>query len=210
MTSFRKDFFLNKPGIRTLAALLLTLSLGLAIASPLDAQEKDKKKKKNPPIVNNSSANPIVPLADEQQIEYMISEVLGAWQIGDTERMHKGYAEDVSIVNGAWSTPILGWTNYLALYQQQRTRLKQVRLDRTNTYVKVNGTTAWACYQWEFAATMDGVPSAARGQTTLVLVKRDNRWLIAHDHTSVTQASQPGVTPGPQGAPAPQENKPPA
>jgi ketosteroid isomerase-like protein len=65
-----------------------------------------------------------------------------------------------------------------------------VRLDRSNTYIKVNGATAWACYQWEFSAVVNGAPAAARGQTTYVLVKKDARWLIAHDHTSVVQSTQ--------------------
>jgi ketosteroid isomerase-like protein len=202
--------FRRVSGLQFIAALLLTFAFGLALASPLAAQEKDKKKKKNPPVVDNNSANPIVPLSDEQQIDYMISEVLGAWQIGDSERMHKYYSEEVTVVNGAWAPPVIGWTNYLVLYQQQRTHMKQVRLDRTNTYVKVNGTTAWACYQWEFASTFDGVPTAARGQTTLVLIKKENRWLIAHDHTSVVQTSKPGDPTGMPGGPAAQQDKPPA
>lgn len=170
--------------------LFLAIGLLLAAAGPAAAQEKNKKKKKEAAITDNGSSNPIIPLTDEQQIDYMISEVLGAWQIGDTDRMHKDYVEDVSVVNGGWAPPILGWSNYLALYKQQRATMQQVRLDRSNTYIKVNGNTAWACYQWEFAAVINGTPSAARGQTTYVLVKRDNRWLIAHDHTSIVQSVQ--------------------
>ena len=45
---------------------------------------------------------------------------------------------------------------------------RQVRLDRSNTVIKVAGNLAWACYQWDFAATVDGQPSTAQGQTTLV------------------------------------------
>jgi uncharacterized protein (TIGR02246 family) len=172
-----------------LVAMIALLSFSVL---PCDAQQKDKKKKKDSaPLVDNNSANPIVPLSDEQQIDYMISEVLGAWQIGDSERMHKSYAEDVSVVNGGFAPPVLGWANYQALYKEQRAKMKQVRMDRSNTYIKVNGNTAWACFQWEFAAVIEGAPSAARGQTTYVFIKKDNRWLIAHDHTSVVQSVQP-------------------
>jgi ketosteroid isomerase-like protein len=135
----------------------------------------------------------------------MISEVLGAWQIGDSDRMHKNYTDDVSVVNGGWAPPILGWTSYEALYKLQRAKMQQVRMDRSNTYIKVNGNTAWACFQWDFSAVMDGNPSAARGQTTYVFVKRENHWLIAHDHTSVVQTAQPqppaGVAPTGTAAP---------
>jgi uncharacterized protein (TIGR02246 family) len=192
----------RSPRFYVLLAMIAMLSLS---ALPSDAQQKDKKKKKDAPLVDNNSANPIVPLTDEQQIDYMISEVLGAWQIGDSERMHKSYAEDVSIVNGGFAPPVLGWANYQALYKEQRAKMKQVRMDRSNTYIKVNGTTAWACFQWEFAAVIDGTPSAARGHTTYVFVKKDNRWLIAHDHTSVVQSVQPQQPSGtvPQGTAGP-------
>jgi len=182
-----------RSGTRRFFAALAFLVMALSLAVSSDGQQKDKKKKDKdaPPRVDNNSANPVVPLTDEQQIEYMISELLGAWQIGDSERMHKSYSEDVSVVNGGWAPPILGWSNYEMLYKQQRSKMQQVRLDRSNTYVKVNGNTAWACFQWDFSAVIDGNPSGARGQTTYVLVKKDNRWLITHDHTSVVQTAQP-------------------
>jgi len=199
-------------GFRKILLMALLVAISLATVPGADAQ--NKKKKNEPPKVNNDSANPVVPLTDEQQIDYMLSEYLGAWQIGDAERLHKNYAEDVSVVSGGWNAPVIGWTNFLAMYQQQRLHLKQVRMDRMNTYIKVNGTTAWTCYQWEFEAVVDGTPKEARGQTTLVLVKKENRWLITHDHTSIaesTKQSQPAAAPGgaPANTPSP-ENKPPS
>src|SRR4029077_20628241 len=100
-------------------------------------------------------------------------------------RMRKSYSDDVSVVNGGRAAPILGWVNYEALFKLQRSKMQQVRMDRSNTYIKVNGNTAWACFQWEFAAVIEGNPSAARGQSTYVFIKKDKRWMIAHDNTSV-------------------------
>src|SRR5260370_35669124 len=96
-----------------------------------------------------------IAVADEQRSDYTHSEMLGAWQLGDIEKLHKDYADDVAIVNGSWAPPILGWTNYLAVYEQQRARMQQVRMDRSNTYIKVSGTVGWACYQWDFAAVVE-------------------------------------------------------
>jgi len=217
MAEIRAIFFNDRRKTlpRLAIALLATLAMALSLAAPGAHAQNDKKKKKNePPKVNNDNTNPVVPLTDEQQIDYMLSEYLGAWQLGDTERMHKFYSDDVSVVNGGWAAPVVGWTNFLALYEQQKSHLQRVRLDRMNTYIKVNGTTAWACYQWEFEALVDGALTLAHGQTTLVLVKKDVRWLIAHDHTSVVDSKKQGQ-PGsaPNGAPAStpnQESKPPA
>jgi ketosteroid isomerase-like protein len=181
-------------------SLLLAVAVFLGVASSALGQNKDKKNKKKDNTPAADSTNPLIPMSDEQQIDYMISEMLGAWQIGDIEKLHKDYADDVSVVSGAWAPPVFGWTSYLALYQQQRARMQQVRMDRFNSYIKVNGVNAWACYQWDFAATVDGQPMTAQGQTTLVMEKRNNHWVIAHNHTSLVQVAPVGT---PTGTPAP-------
>ena len=179
----------------------LAAALSVSCISLLAAQQKDKKKKKDSTPATDSS-NTLIPLSDEQQIDYMLSEMLGAWQLGDIEKLRKDYADDVSVVNGSWAPPVIGWTSYLAIYQQQRARMQQVRMDRLNTYIKVNGATGWACYQWDFAAIVDGRPVSAQGQATVVLEKRNNRWVIVHNHTSLVQNLQPAA---PANAPSGQQ-----
>jgi ketosteroid isomerase-like protein len=182
-----KNNFEIRRAVRMLQAtfpLFLATVLFLACASPAAAQ-KDKKKK----TTDTADSDTFSALTNEQQIDYTISEMLGAWQLGDVEKMHKDYADDVSIVNGSWAPPIIGWTNYLAIYQLQRARMSQVRMDRSNTYIKVSGTLAWSCYQWDFGAIVDGQQTESQGHTTLVLEKRNNRWVIVHNHTSLVQTA---------------------
>jgi ketosteroid isomerase-like protein len=181
--------------LRNAMILLIAFELLLTSVSPAVAQQKDKKKKKDAAA---DTGGPIIPLTDEQQIDYMISEMLGAWQLGEIERLHRAYADDVVVVSGAYAAPVIGWNNYLASYQLQKARMQQVRMDRINTFIKVDGTFGWACYQWDFSAVVDGQPSAARGQTTLVLEKRNNRWVIVHNHTSLVPSAPP---PSPSGMP---------
>jgi ketosteroid isomerase-like protein len=172
--------------LRRGSALLFVLSLSLAVTAA--AAQKDKKKKKDdttPPPAPGS----VIPVPDEQKIDYEISEMLGAWQVGDIEKLHKNIGDDVVMVNGMWAPPVIGWANYLASYKMQRARSQQARLERTNTLIRVSGNVAWASYQWDFSAVVDGRPSAAQGQTTLVLQKRGDTWLIVHNHTSLVQAS---------------------
>jgi ketosteroid isomerase-like protein len=179
---------------RVVPSLLLCAAILLGLAGPAATQQKDKKKKNDAP---KSDGQPTIPMSDEQQIDYMISSMLGAWQVGDVDKLHQSYADDVTLVSGVWAPPVMGWANYGPSFQQQRARMQQVRMDRTNTFIKVDGTVAWACYQWDFEATVDGRPSASRGQTTLVMEKRNNRWLIVHNHTSVVQTVQPGAPTSP-------------
>ena len=178
--------------LRALFVLFVCFTISLSITSPLAAQQKDKKKKKdsNPPADTHTT----IPMPDEQQIDYNISEMLGAWQLGDVDRLHKTYADDAVFVSGLWEPPVFGWSNFLPLYQLQRARMQQVRYDRVNTYIKVSGTVGWACYQWDFSGTVDGASMTARGQTTLVFEKRNDHWLIVHNHTSVAQAAPPTTT----------------
>jgi len=177
---FRKHY-----AIRRGFLLLFSLLLGLTLASTAAAQ---KKKKNDAP----STSAPTVQTPEEQKIDNAIGEMLGAWQLGDVEKLHAHYADDVDVVNGMWAPPVVGWPNYLMSYQSQRTRSQQVRLDRSNTLIRLapSGNTAWACYQWEFSAVVDGTPTSAFGQTTLVFEKRNDVWLIVHNHTSLIQASQ--------------------
>jgi ketosteroid isomerase-like protein len=191
--------------LRTLFALAVCIAIFFSMASPAAAQ-KEKKKKKDSKA--SAESHTTIPMPDEQQIDYKISEVLGAWQLGDIDRLHQAYADDAVFVSGVWAPPVFGWSNYLPLYQQQRARMQQVRFDRLNTFIKVSGAVGWACYQWDFGGIVDGQPMISRGQTTLVFEKRNDRWLIVHNHTSVAQAT-PTTTPQPQqAAPPPNTSQP--
>lgn len=176
--------------------LAFLLAAGFLLTSLSSPGQKDKKKKKDEP---NTSTTTL--MSDEQQIDFMLSEMMGAWQVGDVEKLHSTFADDVSVVASAtWAPPVMGWANYLAVYQQQRARMQKVRMDRTNTFIKVKGDVAWACYQWNFTATLDGQPMQSQGQTTVVMEKRNGHWVIVHNHMSLTPP--PATTPTPQQAPA--------
>jgi ketosteroid isomerase-like protein len=170
--------------------VLLFLVLSLAMASSAAAQKKKKGTDDSQPVPPPSV---VASAPDQQKIDYVIGEFLGAWQLGDIEKMHKNVADDVSVVAGTWTPPAVGWTNYVTAYDTQRIRMQQVRLDRSNTLIRIapSATFAWACYQWDFSAVVDGVPMAAQGQTTLIFEKKDGNWVIVHNHTSLVQASQP-------------------
>ena len=181
----------NRCARRAVVALGLCLLMLVAGATQADAQQKDKKNKNNSPIPTATTTGPTIPLSDEQQIDYLVSTNLGAWQVGDVDKLHGTYADDVTIVQGPYMPPVVGWNNYLPLYQQQHARMQQVRMDRSNTVVKLNGNCAWATFQWDFSAVIDGQASASQGHMTLVMDKRNGKWLITLNHTSVAEQSAP-------------------
>jgi ketosteroid isomerase-like protein len=167
----------------TAAAALALLLLG---ALPMLAQkQKNQKESDKKAAAEVTGVASLMPLPDSQAIELMLSQMLAAWQIGDADLLHTFYADDVLVVSGAWEPPLQGWPSYLQAYQAQRARTQSVRLERTNTFTKVQGDAAWCTYQWEFNGQVDGGQSNAVGHTTLMLQKRAGKWLIVLNHTSM-------------------------
>ena len=169
-----------------------------ACALPAAAQKQQKQQKPE----ETKDTTPLVPLSDQQAVDESITQMLGAWQIGDVALMHKYYADDVLVVSGYWEPPIVGWEKYLQAYERQRGRMMGVQLNRANTYLRVVGNTAWALYQWTFTGQVDGKASGYRGHTSLVLEKRGGNWVIVLNHTSI--AEMPPAAPAPPAAAPPQ------
>lgn len=157
------------------------LFLILAVASGIRGGQKNRKPK-NSENASEQAASLPVPAAD--QIDHDIGEMLGAFQIGELETMHKHYADNATFVSGAFEPPVVGWQNYAALYVRQRAAFQGMQVIRRNTLVFTHGDVAWASYQWELIANLDGKPYSAQGQTTLVFNKVGDAWLIVHNHTS--------------------------
>ncbi len=171
----------------------LGVCLALALLALPAARARQKKKENQTKAAESSRLS--LPLTPAQEINKRISEMLAAWQIGDTKMMHRYYANDVTVVSGLDQPLIMGWQNYLAAYERQRARITQAQIVRRNTYVNVQGDVAWASYQWEFTGLVDGKPSTDRGHTTLIFEKRNGAWLIVHNHTSLDAASPPPKPP---------------
>ncbi|HXZ12016.1 MAG TPA: nuclear transport factor 2 family protein [Candidatus Sulfotelmatobacter sp.] len=182
-----------------IARFLAALIALLLISSGTWAQKKQKNK---PP--DDNTPMPAIPLPVADQIDNDIGEMLGAFQVGNIEVMHKHYAENATWVRGTYEPLLVGWPNYLAVYQQQRANFQGMQLIRRNTTIFNHGDMAWAAYQWEFLSVVEGKPFNARGHTTLVLMKVGDNWLIVHNHTSqICQATpwQPLQQPGLQAQP---------
>ena len=177
------------------SVLLVVFLLTALAAGPAAAQKKKGVKASERPA-------PLAKSPEGDQIDMLISEMLAVWQVGDTEMLHKYFADDVTVVSGAWEPPLIGWAAYLKAYQAQRARMQSGRLDRRNTLIATRGNLAWADYQWDFVATVENQPVSARGHTTLVLEKRAGRWVIVHNHTSAVSEAQPPPSTRPS-APSP-------
>ena len=183
------------------AALAVLL---MAVALPAAAQKKDKKKQQ-PQTQAASDDKSMPPVSDTQAVDQAIGQSLGYWQIGDVDSLHKYYSDDVVVVTGDWSPPLIGWDNYAKAYLAQRARVVGGRMDRTNTILKVEGNMAWATYQFYYVTSLENKMSESRGHTTLVLNKRGDRWLIVLNHSSIVESAFASPVPAAQ---PPQESRP--
>ena len=169
----------------------IVLGIALMAAVPANAQKKDKDKNKNAPAATDAAEEfkSAMRTPDSQAVDQAIGEALGYWQIGDSDSLHKYYADDVVMVSGAWEPPVIGWDSFLKAYQAQRAQVNGARMDRSNTLIEVNGNSAWATYQFLYAAQSEGKVVQFRGHTTLFLVKQGDRWLITLNHSSIVDSS---------------------
>jgi ketosteroid isomerase-like protein len=168
-------------------ALMLT-----AFTAPAAAQKKNKNQP-SPEVQSDSKA--LLPEPDSQAVDRAVGESLGYWQIGDIDSLHKYYSDDVVVVSGAWEQPVVGWDNFLKSYQAQRAAVTGGRVDRSNTYIKVNGNSAWATYQFVYTAMADNRVIQFHGHTTLVLNKQGDRWVIVLNHSSIVDSSTSNPAP---------------
>lgn len=169
------------------SAGLLAAALILAV-SPSGAGQKNKKNNSNASSDSTAVPLPNTPQVEANKINEDISEMLGAFQVGDADLMHKYYSDDCTFVQSTFDPPIVGWQNYVALYDREKAAFQGIQLIRRNTNVFVHGDVAWASYQWQFDSTWQGQPYITRGQTTLVLTKVNGNWLIVHNHTNEVMA----------------------
>lgn len=169
------------------------------LSAPAFAQKKNKNAGKD-----DGSALPMPPMPVPDELDHNIGEMLGAWQVGDVEAMHKYYDDNVTVVAGTYEPPIVGWANYVAAYQKMHARIQEMQFVRRNTFIYNRGDMAWAMYQWEFYGMVDRVrTNIVHGQTTLVFSKTGDRWLIVHNHTSEICDEAAAAAPGaPPSAPA--------
>jgi ketosteroid isomerase-like protein len=203
----------NKLGTTACVRYFIAATLIFAVSWAAGAAPNNQKKKKDQPAATSDQSAPTFTLPVLQQIDQAIGQMLGAFQIGDLEMMHKSYADNATFVSGSYAPPVVGWQNYAPIYQRGMAGFQGIQLMRRNTYIFNHGDVAWAMYQWELISTFNGQPYSAEGQTTLIFNKVGDNWLIVHNHTSeimpqqtapVQQSAtpqQPGQNPQPSAPP---------
>jgi ketosteroid isomerase-like protein len=170
------------------------------------------------PILRNRS--PIIVLA-------LLAPAL-AWTVGcgraggdDPTAIHKLLQEEVEAINardlkalsGIWSQDpgillfdvsppgrFQGWDRIGRSFKEFFDRLSEIHLKVDGVRVTVEGSLAYATYDWTMTGRMGSYVVDDRGQATAVYRKESGGWRLVHAHYS---AAPPGAAAAPTATPAP-------
>ena len=154
-------------------AFLLLLAVAFSITATSAGQDKKQKKVKQD-TKEDPMPMPPIPTADE--LDRNIGEMLGAWQVGDVDAMHKFYADDATFTSGAFEPPIVGFQNYVASYQKARTRFEGMQLIRKNTVDLFP-------HGFRLGFLSMGI-TGYRGRTAVQRARSNDRWFSARPETN--------------------------
>ena len=95
----------QKLGATTCARCFIAAVLMLAFAGTFSANQNNQKKKKDQASNAADASASVLPQSIPTQIDQAIGEMLGAFQLGDVETMHKHYADNATFVSGSYAPP---------------------------------------------------------------------------------------------------------
>ncbi len=125
---------------------------------------------------------------DEEEIRALIPKVLDAWCTLDIKKVDPYYAADANLAY--FDLAPMKYANW----QEYRTGVQKVFFDpnrsmagKVNNDVSVHhqGNLAWATFTWGAdLVSKQGMKSHVDGRWTMILEKRQGRWIIIHEHVS--------------------------
>ncbi len=124
--------------------------------------------------------------------------------------------EDLKALSGIWSQDkdivlfdveppgrFQGWDAIGRLYKNFFERVTEIHLTAGELRVTVDGSMAWASYDWAMTGRMGDYALDDRGQTTSIYRNGKEGWRLVHEHAS----SLPAMTPAPAASPTPGASK---
>ena len=106
-----------------------------------------------------------------------------AFNANDVDALVKLYAPDAVLVGPAGSTVNEGSDTIRKYYSRLEKSGDKVKMD-VRKVVVLDDNVAYVAGFDEFTAVRNGQTGTSSNGFTMVLVRRDNQWLIAHQHSS--------------------------
>lgn len=106
-----------------------------------------------------------------------------AFNANDVDALAKLYAPDAVLIGPAGSTVNEGSDTIRKYYSRLEKSGDKVKMD-VRKIVVLDDNVAYVAGFDEFTAVRNGQTGTSSNGFTMVLVRRDNQWLIAHQHSS--------------------------
>jgi len=106
-----------------------------------------------------------------------------AFNANDVDALAKLYAPDAVLIGPAGSTVYEGGDTIRKYYSRLEKSGDNVKMD-VRKVVVLDDNVAYVAGFDEFTAVRNGQTGTSSNGFTMVLVRRDNQWLIAHQHSS--------------------------
>jgi ketosteroid isomerase-like protein len=141
-----------------------------------------------------------------EQLRQRLQDVLNAWSTMDPDLAARYYAKDADLVffdivplqYKGWDEYYLGTKKMFANYQNLSIRLRE------DAQVHWRGDFAYATAIWDVFGTLaDGTQQKLDLRWTVILERRNNEWVVVHEHVSAPLTSDAG----PPSKPAAPEKK---
>lgn len=145
----------------------------------------------------------------QAEIQQIHERLVKAFETKNLVAMGDLYARDTSlVVFDPQTMMVVGWENNQKSWEEFFTMFDTLRFQITDTRIHVFPTAlvAWEAGTWRMeGVTSDGQTVQMEGRHTTVYEKREGKWVIVHDHTSVPlpppEAPGEALTPSAEGAP---------
>ena len=122
---------------------------------------------------------------EEAKVRDVVLANAAAFERGDFDGIAKVWAHDENIVVIESGHVEVGWQEFGEKHLKPELGiLKNVVYKLDDLRVRVNGNAAWASFTYNFEADVQDRHIVSQGVGTMVLEKREGRWLIVHSHTT--------------------------
>lgn len=140
--------------------------------------------------------NPVAPAraqtSDTAAVRRVVAAIAEMSQAGNIAALDTLFAHDawVQVIEGAGVNH--GWLDYRDHHlKPELERFRNFRLRYFDVEPQVRGNVAWAALRYEVAFDGPQGHSESEGRGTVILEKRDGRWVVVHRHTSGRRREQP-------------------
>jgi hypothetical protein len=162
----------SKPRVRAIVAAFALFICALTLVATGFARHEDETK---------------------QQINKTFDEYVTGWRTSNVEILSKIYANDAK-VSAYWPDPsrpalLVGWPKISKNLQDVFERLHEVSpygmdLDFNDRIIDIYGDTAVLTSNWVWHHPAD--PAFGTGRGTFIFQRRGTKWVIVHEHSSVS------------------------